>query len=89
MLTIALTIAFAAIAASALLTIWRLVKGPDAPDRVLALDTLYVDAVALVILLGVAFDTQSLFEGAILVALIGFVSTVAVARYVFRGGVVD
>jgi multicomponent K+:H+ antiporter subunit F len=89
MITIALSIAFAAVAVSALLIIWRLVRGPDAPDRVLALDTLYVDAVALVILLGIAFDTQSLFEGAILVALIGFVSTVAVARYVFRGGVVD
>lgn len=89
MIQIALAIAFAAVAAATLLTGWRLLRGPDAPDRVLAIDTLYINAVALVVLLGIAYDTQTLFEAALLIALIGFVSTVALARYVHRGNVVD
>ncbi len=89
MIAIALAIAFGAIAASFLLSAWRLLRGPDAPDRVLAIDTLYVNAVALVVVLGIAYGTQTLFEAALLVALIGFVSTVALARYVARGNVVD
>lgn len=89
MIQIALAIAFAAVAVATALTAWRLVRGPDAPDRVLAIDTLYINAVALVVLLGIAYDTQTLFEAALLVALIGFVSTVALARYVHRGNVVD
>lgn len=89
MIEIALAIAFGAVGLACLLTAWRLIRGPDAPDRVLAIDTLYVNAVALVVLLGIAYDTQTLFEAALLVALIGFVSTVAFARYLFRGNVVD
>jgi multicomponent K+:H+ antiporter subunit F len=89
MIQIALAIAFAAVAVATLLTGWRLLRGPSAPDRVLAIDTLYINAVALVVLLGIAYDTQTLFEAALLVALIGFVSTVALARYVHRGNVVD
>jgi multicomponent K+:H+ antiporter subunit F len=89
MIAIALAIAFGAIAAAFLLSAWRLVRGPDAPDRVLAIDTLYVNAVALIVVLGIAYRTQTLFEAALLVALIGFVSTVALARYVARGNVVD
>jgi len=89
MIAIALGIAFGAIAIAFLLAAWRLLRGPDAPDRVLAIDTLYVNAVALVVVLGIAYETQTLFEAALLVALIGFVSTVALARYVARGNVVD
>lgn len=89
MIAAALALAFGAIAAAFLLAAWRLLRGPDAPDRVLAIDTLYVNAVALVVVLGIAYQTQLLFEAALLIALIGFVSTVALARYVARGNVVD
>ena len=89
MIAAALAIAFGAIGVSFLIAAWRLVRGPDAPDRVLAIDTLYVNAVALVVALGIAYETQTLFEAALLVAVIGFVSTVALARYVARGNVVD
>jgi multicomponent K+:H+ antiporter subunit F len=89
MIAVALAIAFGAIATAFLLAAWRLLRGPDAPDRVLAIDTLYVNAVALVVVLGIAYETQTLFEAALLIALIGFVSTVALARYVARGNVVD
>ncbi len=89
MIGIALAIAFAAVAIATLLTGWRLLRGPSAPDRVLAIDTLYINAVALVVLLGIAQDSQTLFEAALLIALIGFISTVALARYVHRGNVVE
>ncbi|MGA8053698.1 MAG: K+/H+ antiporter subunit F [Burkholderiales bacterium] len=89
MLETAITFAFFCIAAALALGTWRLVKGPDAPDRVLALDTLYVNAVALVVLAGIAWRTSIYFEAALLIALMGFVSTAALARYVMRGEVIE
>ena len=58
-------------------------------DRLLALDTLYMNAVALIVLLGIRWNTALLFEGALLVAMLGFASTVALARYLSRGDVVE
>jgi len=78
MLTLAFVLAFV-----------RLLRGPHAPDRVLALDTLYVDTVALLILLGVHLDSSLYFEAALLIALVGFVSTVALSRYLLRGRLFD
>lgn len=89
MIQITIAIAFLAVAAATLMTGWRLLRGPDGPDRVLAIDTLYINVVALVVLLGIAYDTQALFEAALLIALIGFISTVALARYLHRGNVVE
>lgn len=71
------------------LTLYRLIKGPDAPDRILALDTLYVNAVALLIVLGIYDKSSIYFEAALLIALMGFVATVALARYIARGDVMD
>ena len=64
-------------------------RGPLPVDRVLALDTLYVNAAALVIVLDLLWGGELLFEAALLIALLGFVSTVALARYVSRGNVVE
>jgi multicomponent K+:H+ antiporter subunit F len=89
MLEISIKIALAAIALSMILTIYRLIKGPDAPDRILALDTLYVNAVALLIVLGIYDSSSIYFEAALLIALMGFVATVALARYLARGDVMD
>jgi multicomponent K+:H+ antiporter subunit F len=72
-----------------ILVIYRLIKGPDAPDRILALDTLYVNAVALLIVLGIYDSSSIYFEAALLIALMGFVATVALARYLARGDVMD
>lgn len=85
MLGLALDVAFAALAAAVALAALRLVIGPSVPDRILALDTLYVDAVAITILLGLRHDSLAYFEAALLVALIGFVSTAALAWYAARG----
>ena len=85
----ATTLAIAMICVALLLTCWRLLAGPDVLDRVLALDTLYVNALALVVLLGIKFRTQVYFEAALVIAMLGFVGTVVTARFVGRGDVVD
>ena len=89
LLTWSLNIGMLAVAVSLLLCAWRLFKGPDMPDRILAIDTLYMCMVALVILLDIYWETGLLFEASLLVAMLGFVSTVALARYVSRGDVVE
>ncbi|MFY9136604.1 K+/H+ antiporter subunit F [Zwartia sp.] len=89
MLELSINIALGAIGLSMALTVYRLIKGPDAPDRILALDTLYVNAVALLIVLGIQDSSSIYFEAALLIALMGFVATVALARYLARGDVMD
>ncbi|WP_310563969.1 K+/H+ antiporter subunit F [Hydrogenophaga sp.] len=84
-----LTIGIGAVALSVLLCGWRLLRGPTIADRVLALDTLYLSLVALVVMLGLRWQTALLFEAALIVALLGFVGTVALARYLSRGDVVE
>ena len=89
MIVWSLDFALACVTLALLLTAWRLLRGPDAVDRVLALDTLYINVVALVILLGLRMGSALLFEAALIVALLGFVSTVALARFLSRGDVVE
>jgi multicomponent K+:H+ antiporter subunit F len=72
-----------------LLAAWRLLRGPTLADRILALDTLYINSVALLILIGIHFDTIIYFEAALLIAMMGFVSTVALAKYLLRGDIIE
>jgi multicomponent K+:H+ antiporter subunit F len=88
-LDLALNIGVVAVTVAVLLCMVRLLRGPTVTDRVLALDTLYMNAVALIVLLGIRWNTAMLFEGALLVAMLGFASTVALARYLSRGDVVE
>jgi len=85
----ALNFAIVAVAVAMALCGWRLLRGPDATDRILALDTLYINAVALVVLLGIQWRSAVLFEAALIVAMLGFVSTVALARFLSRGDVIE
>ncbi|KGO35127.1 MAG: K+/H+ antiporter subunit F [Desulfoprunum sp.] len=89
MLTIAVTIAFACIAAALLLNFWRLVRGPDLPDRILALDTMYINTVALLVLFGIHLGLTVFFEAALLIAPMGFVGTVALCKYLLRGDIIE
>jgi len=89
MIAWALHFAFGAVTLAWLLTAWRLLKGPEATDRVLALDTLYLNTVALVILLGITYASDLLFEAALVIAMLGFIATVALARFVARGDVIE
>ena len=88
-LGLALDLATGAVALAMLLCGWRLMAGPSLPDRVLALDTLAINAVALVVLLGLRWQTGMLFEAALIIAMLGFVSTVALARFITRGDVLE
>ncbi|WP_336721740.1 monovalent cation/H+ antiporter subunit F [Acinetobacter soli] len=85
----ALGICLVAITISMFLCLIRLVMGPSVIDRLLALDTLFLNAICLVIVLGIYWATTNLFEGALLIAMLGFVSTVALARYFTTGHVID
>ena len=85
----ALDFAILAIAVAMTLCLWRLLRGPEITDRVLALDTLYINAVALAILLGLRLNTLLLFEAALIIAMLGFVSTAALGRYLTRGDVIE
>lgn len=89
MLILATNIAFAAISLAMLLCLIRLIRGPDAADRILALDTLYINSIALLIVLGVRMASSIYFEAAMLIALMGFVATVALARYLARRSVME
>ena len=85
----ALGICLIAVTISMFLCLYRLVLGPSIVDRLLALDTLFLNATCLVVSLGVYWASTSLFEGALLVAMLGFVSTAALARYFTTGHVID
>ncbi|ENU32758.1 monovalent cation/H+ antiporter subunit F [Acinetobacter parvus] len=85
----ALGIGLIAITLSMFLCLIRLIIGPSVIDRLLALDTLFLNATCLVVVLGIYWVSNNMFEGALLVAMLGFVSTVALARYFTTGHVID
>lgn len=89
MIDTALLIAFGLVGMAVVLNIWRLLRGPAAPDRVLALDTLYVNTIALLVLFGIHLNSNIYFEAALLIALMGFVGTVALCKYLLRGDIIE
>ena len=89
MIEIALAFAFGCFGLALVLALWRLAKGPGIADRVLALDTLFINAIGLIILYGIAGGTQMYFEAAVIIAMLGFVSTVAYARFMLRGNIIE
>lgn len=89
MLSLALPIAFGMVALSVGLNLWRLVKGPHATDRILALDTLTINAIALVLLFGMALGTSLYFEAALVLAMMGFVGTVALCKFLLSGDIIE
>jgi multicomponent K+:H+ antiporter subunit F len=89
MLTYALFLAFALVTAAFAMSFYRLLAGPSAPDRILALDTLYINAIALLVLLGIAHASPLYFEAALLIALMGFVGTVALCKFLLRGDIIE
>jgi multicomponent K+:H+ antiporter subunit F len=86
---IALGVAFVTLALGQILSMVRLVIGPTPGDRILALDTMVINALGLVILLGIHQGVQIYFEVSLLIAMLGFVSTVALARFILRGDIIE
>lgn len=89
MLAFVIPICLAIMGLALVLTLARLIKGPDMPDRILALDTLYINAIALLVLFGIWLGTDLYFEAALLIAVMGFIGTVAVAKYLLRGDIIE
>ena len=88
-LTWALAYAQAALAAALCLAGWRVLNGPRAQDRVLGLDTLYANAMMLLLVTGMKTATLFFFEAAIVIAMLGFVATLSLAKFLMRGEVVE
>ena len=84
-----LPLALALLALAMLLTLVRLLKGPTAQDRVLALDCMYLNAMLAMLVLSLWHDSASYFEAALLIAMLGFVSTTALAKFLLRGEVIE
>ncbi|HLD67178.1 MAG TPA: K+/H+ antiporter subunit F [Pseudomonas sp.] len=89
MLAYVIPLCLAIMGLALVLTLARLIKGPDLPDRILALDTLYINVIALLMLFGIQTGSDLYFEAALLIALMGFIGTVAVTKYLLRGDIIE
>jgi multicomponent K+:H+ antiporter subunit F len=89
MLRAVLPLAIAMIALAMALNLWRLARGPGATDRILALDTLAINTIALVMLLGMTLASAVYFEVALLIAMMGFVGTAALCKFLLSGDVIE
>ena len=89
MLNIIVLSAMTLVGIALLLNAWRLLRGPDATDRILALDTLYINAAALIVLYGILIGRPDFFQAALLIALLGFISTMALAKFLLRGDIIE
>lgn len=89
MTTLVLPWIMVAMTVAMVLNAYRLVRGPNLVDRALALDTLYVNTIAVLMLYGIRYDTQMYFEAALVLALLGFVSTIALGKYLARGKIIE
>ncbi|MEH6303950.1 monovalent cation/H+ antiporter complex subunit F, partial [Salmonella enterica subsp. enterica serovar London] len=77
MIEVALPIASGCIPLALALNVWRLLRGPTLGDRIVALNTMVINAIALIILIGMIGGNDTYFEAALLLAMVGFVSTIA------------
>ena len=89
LMTWALYAALAITALSQIMAMVRLWIGPSTADRILALDTMFINALGLIVLLGIVQGTAIYFEATLIIAMLGFVSTVAYARFVLRGDIIE
>ncbi len=89
MLSAAVSLALTLLATAMALNLWRLVRGPSKPDRILALDTLAINTIALVMLIGISIASTAYFEAALLIAMMGFVGTVALCKFLLGGDIIE
>ncbi len=85
----AIFVTLACYALAMALAVLRLMLGPAAQDRVLALDFLYVNGMLVVLVLGIRYASNMYFEVALLMALFGFVGSAALAKFLLRGEVIE
>ncbi len=85
----AIAFALGCYAIASVLVLYRLLRGPRAQDRVLAIDLLYFHALLVMLVIGIDHGSDAYFEMALLIALFGFVSTAAMAKFILRGEVIE
>ncbi|WBU63693.1 K+/H+ antiporter subunit F [Paracoccus aerodenitrificans] len=89
MIEYAILFAFACYGVALLFSLYRVVIAPGVPDRILALDTMTINMIALLTLFGINQGSEMYFEAALLFAMVGFVSTVAYAKFILRGDIIE
>ncbi|MDO9562282.1 MAG: K+/H+ antiporter subunit F [Bradyrhizobium sp.] len=89
MLNFVIPVALAMLAIAMGLNLLRLVKGPSTPDRILALDTLTINTIAVVMLIGITASSAAYFEAALLIAMMGFIGTVALCKFLLGGDIIE
>jgi multicomponent K+:H+ antiporter subunit F len=89
MLTLILQGCFVLVGLALMLNLYAAIRGPSVVDRLLALDTMYINSIALLLLYGMYLGTSLNFEVALLIAMLGFVSTVAVCKFLLRGDIIE
>jgi len=88
-LAVALAIAQVALALAMAMAVARMIRAPRAQDRVLALDALYLNCMLLLVTLGIRTGSVFFFEASLVIAMLGFVATVALAKFLMRGEVIE
>lgn len=89
LLSTAIAITLLAYLAAALMLLWRVLRGPTAQDRVLALDLIYAIGMLAALVIGIRYASDLFFEAALLIALFGFVGSAAMAKFLLRGEVIE
>lgn len=84
-----LTLAQLALGAAMAIAAWRMVRGPRAQDRILGLDTLYLNGMLMAVIFGIRTDSDLYFEAALIIGMLGFTATVALAKFLMRGEVIE
>ena len=89
MIEYAYIFAFGCFALAMLMNLWKVMTGTEITDRILALDTMFINSIALVVLFGVFLSSEIFFEASLIMAMLGFISTVAYARFLLRGNIIE
>jgi len=89
MIQYAAIFAFGCFGLSVLMNLWKVLFAGEIADRILALDTMFINAIALMGLYGMVLGTGIYFEASMIIAMLGFVSTVAYARFILRGNIIE
>ena len=89
LLTGAVIYAQLALGLACLMATWRVLNGPRAQDRVLGIDTLYVNAMLLTLVIGIRSGSSFFFEAAAVIAILGFTTTAALAKFLLRGELIE
>ncbi len=89
LLSTAITITLGAYGVAILIAMWRMLRGPSAQDRVLALDLIYIIGMLIALVVGLRYASHTYFEAALLIALFGFVGSAAMGKFLLRGEVIE